>query len=223
MLKWVTERSGLKIYVNYNQISNGCWTHLYGRKQLRVTWGWSWISSCRTCSAGVIWGGTWDTWNEGINWWVWEEEKTQRWVWGSGREHCLCKVLGGFALCLHPGVMGDQLPAKSVEGKNHRCQNKLDCLLTEGPAWKKNNPSFSWSASAVGFNRRREAMEGKIEVLHHQDLISKYQPVYSLSWQESRSVSCAEEVGLEKRTREPCGKYFPKEWREEVQVNALLE
>lgn len=80
---------------------------------------------------------------------------------------------GRFALCLHPGVMGDQLPAKSVEGKKHRCQNKLGCLLTEGPGWKKTNPLFSRPASTMGFSRRREAVEGKFEVLHHQDLILK--------------------------------------------------
>lgn len=52
----------------------------------------------------------------------------------------------------------------------------------------------------------------------------KYQPVYSLSWQESRSVSCAEEVDSEKKTRGPCGKYFPKEWMEETQqLNGLLK
>lgn len=51
----------------------------------------------------------------------------------------------------------------------------------------------------------------------------KYQPMYSLSWQESRSVSCAEEIDSEKRTRELYGKYFPKEWREETPVNGLLK
>lgn len=111
-----------------------------------------------------------------MNWWVWEEEKTQRQVWGTGRKTCLYTVLGGrSSLCLHLGVMGDQLPAESAERKRAHVPKQAPTIhpLTEGDGWKKNTPFFSWPATATEFLRRRGAGERRLADLHQQDLILK--------------------------------------------------
>lgn len=110
---------------------------------------------------------------------------------------------GRFALCLHPGMMGDQLPAKPVEGKKHRCQNKLGYLLTEGSGsspgqqvqWDSAEEEKQWRENLKSFTTRTSSL--------------KYQPEYSLSCQESRSVSCAVGGWLREKNQEALWNIFP--------------
>lgn len=95
-------------------------------------------------------------WHKEMNQWVCEEEKAQRWVW---RKTCLYRVLGGRpALCLHPGVMGHQLPAESVEGKRARVKIRP---LAEGAGWivQEKHPFLLLASNCNGVPQKKSSRE----------------------------------------------------------------